>query len=134
MSLWQSDPLWERPPAHPNKTTTNAIEHDRLFRISNNNPRIPAMNKLTIALLAMLTALPSVSPAATPPKLEQGKDFIETPALGSGLFLPNLFQSDMVLQRDIPVPVWGWADQLHAPGNGGQRQGQDPDSEEHSHR
>ena len=67
------------------------------------------MNKLTIALLAMLTALPSVSPAATPPKLEQGKDFIETPALGSGLFLPNLFQSDMVLQRDRPIRIWGWA-------------------------
>ncbi|MEI6605596.1 MAG: glycosyl hydrolase-related protein [Verrucomicrobiota bacterium] len=36
------------------------------------------MNKLTISVLAILTALPSVSPAATPPKLEEGKD---SPAL-----------------------------------------------------
>jgi len=67
------------------------------------------MKKLTIAFAAMLTALPSGSSAATPPKLEQGKDFIETPAFGNGLFLPNLFQSDMVLQRDKPMRIWGWA-------------------------
>ena len=36
------------------------------------------MNKLTISVLAKLTALPSVSPAETPPMLEQGKD---SPAL-----------------------------------------------------
>ena len=24
--------------------------------------------------------------------------------------LPRIFGSDMVLQRDVPVPVWGWAE------------------------
>ena len=66
-------------------------------------------NRNLALLVALLTALPTVLPAAAPPKLERGKDFIETPALGSGLFLPNLFQSDMVLQRDKPIRVWGWA-------------------------
>jgi sialate O-acetylesterase len=69
------------------------------------------MKKRNLALLlALLSVLPIVSPAATPPKLERGEDFIETPALGSGLFMPNLFQSDMVLQRDKPIRIWGWAE------------------------
>ena len=24
--------------------------------------------------------------------------------------LPNVLNSNMVLQRDMPVPIWGWAD------------------------
>ena len=67
------------------------------------------MKKLTIALATLLTALLTVSPAATPPKLEDGKDFTEVPAAGRGLCLHNLFQSDMVLQRDKPIRIWGWA-------------------------
>ena len=27
-----------------------------------------------------------------------------------GLWLPSFFCSNMVLQRDHPIPVWGWAD------------------------
>jgi sialate O-acetylesterase len=67
------------------------------------------MKKLTIAVVALLTALQTVTPAATQPKLEHGKDFIEVPAVGNGLCLHNLFQSDMVLQRDKPIRIWGWA-------------------------
>jgi len=25
--------------------------------------------------------------------------------------LPNVLNSNMVLQRDMPVPIWGWADE-----------------------
>lgn len=42
-------------------------------------------------------------------KLEQGTDRIDRPAIGSGLCVHNLFQSNMVVQRDKPIPIWGWA-------------------------
>ena len=41
-------------------------------------------------------------------KLEPGKDRIDTPAIGSGLCVHNLFQSNMVVQRDKLIPIWGW--------------------------
>lgn len=37
------------------------------------------------------------------------EDVIDVPAIGDGLCLSNLFQSNMVLQRDKPAAVWGWA-------------------------
>ena len=37
------------------------------------------------------------------------EDVVEVPAIGEGLCVSNVFQSNMVLQRDKPVPVWGWA-------------------------
>ena len=38
------------------------------------------------------------------------EDVIEIPAIGPGLHLHNLFQSNMVLQRGKPISLWGWAD------------------------
>jgi sialate O-acetylesterase len=38
------------------------------------------------------------------------EDVVEIPAIGEGLCLHNLFQSNMVLQRDKPISLWGWAD------------------------
>ena len=67
------------------------------------------MKSSSIAFLALLTALLSVAPAETRPKLEKGKDLVEVTAKGEGLCLHNLFQSNMVLQRDKPIRVWGWA-------------------------
>ena len=37
------------------------------------------------------------------------EDVVEVPAIGEGLCVHNLFQSNMVLQRDKPIPIWGWA-------------------------
>lgn len=37
------------------------------------------------------------------------EDVVDVPAIGEGLCLSNLFQSNMVLQRDKPVSIWGWA-------------------------
>ena len=30
--------------------------------------------------------------------------------LSAEVKLPNVIGNDMVLQRDLPVPIWGWAD------------------------
>ena len=38
------------------------------------------------------------------------EDVVEVPAIGKGLCVSNVFQANMVLQRDKPVTVWGWAD------------------------
>jgi len=38
------------------------------------------------------------------------EDVIDVPAIGDDLCVSNLFQSNMVLQRDKPVSLWGWAD------------------------
>ena len=66
----------------------------------------PTTRLITTALLA-LTVLAGQAPAQ--PDLTRGEDFIETPAIGGGLCVSNLFQSNMVLQRDKPIVVWGWA-------------------------
>jgi sialate O-acetylesterase len=68
--------------------------------------------KLTAHTLAItltgifLTLTPSIS-AQT---LVKGEDSIDVPAMKSGLCVHNLFQSNMVLQRDQPIKIWGWAD------------------------
>lgn len=38
------------------------------------------------------------------------EDVVDVPAIGEGLCLHNLFQSNMVIQRDKPISLWGWAD------------------------
>ncbi|MCF7954705.1 MAG: sialate O-acetylesterase [Phycisphaerae bacterium] len=38
------------------------------------------------------------------------EDVVEVPAIGKGLCVSNVFQANMVLQRDKPVTIWGWAD------------------------
>ena len=37
------------------------------------------------------------------------EDVIDVPAVGEGLCLHNLFQTNMVIQRDKPIVIWGWA-------------------------
>lgn len=38
------------------------------------------------------------------------EDVIDVPAIGEGLCVSNVFQANMVLQRDKPLNVWGWAE------------------------
>lgn len=38
------------------------------------------------------------------------EDVIEIPAIDDGLCVSNVFQSNMVLQRDKPIQLWGWAE------------------------
>ena len=37
------------------------------------------------------------------------EDVVEVPAIGKGLCVSNIFQTNMVLQRNKPITVWGWA-------------------------
>ena len=39
-----------------------------------------------------------------------GRNLVYVPAEEEGLCLQALFQSNMVLQRERPIPIWGWAD------------------------
>jgi sialate O-acetylesterase len=61
-------------------------------------------------LIAGLLTLAGIPQAQAEEKLVEGKDRIDVPAIGEGLCLHNLFQSGMVLQRDKPIRIWGWAD------------------------
>ncbi len=38
------------------------------------------------------------------------EDVVDVPAIGEGLCVSNVFQTNMVLQWDKPINVWGWAD------------------------
>lgn len=62
------------------------------------------------ALLAGLVALLVLSVAGAEEKLVNGKDRIDVPAIADGLCLHNLFQSGMVIQRDKPIRIRGWAE------------------------
>jgi len=62
------------------------------------------------AWLAGLISLLALSHAGAEEKLEPGKDRIDVPAIGAGLWMHNLFQSGMVIQRDKPIRIWGWAE------------------------
>jgi sialate O-acetylesterase len=61
------------------------------------------------SLLVAFSAFQIALPVNAAEKLERGKDRIDTPAIGSGLCVHNLFQSNMVVQRDKPLRLWGWA-------------------------
>ncbi len=69
---------------------------------------------LRLLLLSPFLALPSLHAASEPPPRSLKEDVVDVPAIADGLCLSNAFQSHMVLQRDKPLKVWGWA----APGEG----------------
>lgn len=69
------------------------------------------MNRYALPLLLIgLTASFLTTRVGAAEKLEAGKNRIDAPAVGSGLCVHNLFQSGMVLQRDKPIRIWGWAE------------------------
>ncbi|MCP5524058.1 MAG: hypothetical protein H7A46_21180 [Verrucomicrobiales bacterium] len=61
--------------------------------------------RLFLSMILAAVLLPA-RPAGQPMPQE---DVVDVPAIGEGLCLANLFQSNMVLQRDKPLAIWGWA-------------------------
>ena len=66
------------------------------------------MKTSPISLIALLSAALMVSVATA--QQESGKDTPVVPAIAEGLSLHSLFQSNMVLQREKPITIWGWAE------------------------
>ena len=63
------------------------------------NNRMKTVSALAIVLCAIL------------PSVVQAEDVPAKPApAAAGLRLPAIFSDHMVLQRDLPVPVWGWTE------------------------
>lgn len=63
--------------------------------------------RLLFTVLAFVTLTFNASPVSAQPV--RGEDLVDVPAIGDELFVSNTFQSNMVLQRDKPIAIWGWA-------------------------
>ena len=62
---------------------------------------------LSFLLLTILTSGFAVAAERKQPMPRE--DVVEVPAISEGLCISNAFQTNMVIQRDKPVVVWGWA-------------------------
>ena len=70
------------------------------------------MNKLTsITVTALLLAsLAGLAAVAAEKKPMPKEDVVDVPAIRLGLCVANVLQSNMVLQRDKLLNIWGWAE------------------------
>ena len=59
-------------------------------------------------LTCLFAAIVGFAGTATAQKMPRA-DVVDVPAIADGLCVSNLFQSHMVLQRDKPIAIWGWA-------------------------
>ncbi len=67
-------------------------------------PILPAMSCVMILVISA-----SGANAAETPKNMPKQDVVGFPAIAPGLCVSNAFQTNMVLQRDKPLKIWGWA-------------------------
>jgi len=64
---------------------------------------------LTCLLVLGLAGGAAVAASAPDRKQMPKEDVVDVPAIGQGLCVSNAFQTNMVLQRDKPLNIWGWA-------------------------
>lgn len=86
------------------------ITGQRLFESGNLHPFMSLKRKLFAISAMLLVGLVGLTPVAAPKKEMPRADVVEVPAIGQGMCVANLFQSNMVLQRDKPLNIWGWAE------------------------
>jgi len=58
----------------------------------------------------LATGLAGAAAFAAQERAMPKQDVVDVPAIGPGLCVANVFQSNMVLQRDKPLNIWGWAE------------------------
>jgi sialate O-acetylesterase len=68
------------------------------------------LNRMTLPCLLLALLFGSAANAAENKKDMPKEDVVDVPAIGQGLCVSNVFQTNMVLQRDKPLTIWGWAD------------------------
>ena len=64
--------------------------------------------KPTLSLFLFIAAVTCGGPFMLPVHAQRmpREDVIDVPAIGAGLCVSNVFQADMVIQRDKPIHVW----------------------------
>lgn len=67
------------------------------------------LRRMTLPCLLVALLAGGVAMAADTKKAMPKEDVVDVPAIGEGLCVSNAFQTNMVLQRDKALNVWGWA-------------------------
>ena len=62
----------------------------------------------SFVLVSLLAAIACCAGALRAQKMPEA-DVVDVPAIADGLCVSNVFQSHMVLQRNQPIAIWGWA-------------------------
>jgi len=65
---------------------------------------------MTLPCLLLALFIGGITNAADRKKAMPEEDVVDFPAVGQGLCVSNIFQGNMVLERDKPLNIWGWAD------------------------